>query len=103
MQAQQLRFRSRKKKVGIFSELAAMISCWVVLLTWMVEDTSKTEIVARIDNEGKERAQMEAAETGKLKSMEGIMRRGATQRKDIIEDQKQEWKLFPAVTCCEIP
>ena len=67
MQAQQLRFRSREKNVKIFPELAAMISCWVALLTWMVEDTSKREIVARRDNEGKERAQMEAAETRKLK------------------------------------
>ena len=67
MQAQQLRFRSRKKKVEAFSDIAAMISCWVPLLTWVVEDTSKKEIVARRDNEGKERAQMEAAETRKLK------------------------------------
>ena len=60
----------------------------------------------RSDDQGNERAQMEEAETTKLKQMERNVTGEATQTKAIIEKRKQKFtdrRIFPAANRCDAP
>ena len=60
----------------------------------------------RSDDQGNERAQMEEAETTKLKQMERNVTGEATQTKAIIEKRKQKFtdrKIFPAANLSDAP